>query len=85
LILEKAKEAEEYAKEDAANLRKVADDIGVSVVIDQNTGDITNIEDVEETLYNRLAAAEAEYNAKVEEYNKYINSLGEEPTEAQVK
>lgn len=85
LILEKAKEAEEYAKEDAKHLREVANDIGVSVVIDQNTGDITNIEDVEETLYNRLAAAEAEYNAKVEAYNKYVNSLGTKPTEAQVK
>lgn len=85
LILDKAKEAEEYAKQDAKNLRDVAKDIGVSVVIDQNTGDITNIEDVEETLYNRLAAAEAEYNAKVEAYNKYVNSLGEKPTEAQVK
>jgi hypothetical protein len=80
LILEKAEEAEKYAKEDAKNLRKVAKDIGVSVVIDQDTGDITNIEDVEETLYNRLAAAEAEYNAKVEAYNKYVASIGDSPT-----
>lgn len=85
LILEKAKEAEEYAKEDASNLRKVADDIGVSVVINQETGDITNIEDVEETLYNRLAAAEAEYNAKVDAYNKYIASIGDSPSESQVE
>lgn len=85
LILEKAKEAEEYAKEDAANLRQVAKDIGVSVVIDQDTGDITNIEDVEETLYSRLAAAEAEYNNKVKAYNKYVESIGTKPSEAQVK
>ena len=84
LILEKAEEAEKYAKEDAKNLRKVAKDIGVSVVIDQDTGDITNIEDVEKTLYDRLAAAEAEYNAEVEAYNKYIASLGSSPTQAQV-
>ena len=84
LILEKAEEAEKYAKEDAKNLRKVAKDIGVSVVINQDTGDITNIEDVEETLYNRLAAAEAEYNAKVEAYNKYVASIGDSPTQAQV-
>jgi hypothetical protein len=31
-------------------------------------------------LYNRLAAAEAEYNAKVEAYNKYVTSIGDSPT-----
>lgn len=72
LLLDKAKQAEDYAKQDAADLRKVADDIGVSVVIDQNTGDITNIEDVESTLHERLSAAEAEYNAKVDAYNKAV-------------
>ncbi len=72
LLLDKAKQAEKYAKEDAANLRKVAGDIGVSVVIDQETGDITNIEDVEETLHNRLAAAEETYNKKVDAYNKAV-------------
>ena len=72
LLLEQARQAEEYAKQDAADLRKVADDIGVSVVIDQETGDITNIEDVESTLHDRLAAAEAEYNAKVDAYNKAV-------------
>ena len=72
LLLDKAEQAEEYAKQDAADLRKVADDIGVSVVIDQETGDITNIEDVENTLHERLSAAEAEYNAKVDAYNKAV-------------
>lgn len=72
LLLDKAEEAEKYAKEDAKNLRKVADDIGVSIVIDEETGDITNIEDVESTLHDRLAAAETEYNAKVEAYNKAV-------------
>lgn len=70
LLQQKAKEAEDYAKQDAAALRDVADEIGVSVVIDQETGDITNIEDVEDTLHQRLKAAEEEYNRKVAEYNQ---------------
>lgn len=72
LLLEQARQAEEYAKQDAADLRKVANDIGVSVVIDSETGDITNIEDVEDALHTRLTAAEAEYNAQVDAYNKAI-------------
>jgi hypothetical protein len=51
LLQDKAEEAEEYAKQDAANLRKVADEVDISFVIDQKTGDITNIESQMDILY----------------------------------
>ena len=85
LLQEKARQAEEYAKTDATNLRNVAEEIGVSVVIDPDTGDITNIEDVEKTLHERLAAAENEYNQKVDAYNAAVAAAGESPTEAKLK
>ena len=85
LLQQKAQEAEDYAKQDYNDLMDVADEIGVSVVVDTNTGDITNIEDVEKTLYDRLAAAEAEYNRKVEAYNAAVDAAGDSPTEAKVK
>jgi len=85
LLQQKAKEAEDYAKQDYNDLMDVADEIGVSVVVDTDTGDITNIEDVEKTLHNRLAAAEAEYNRKVEAYNAAVDAAGDSPTEAKVK
>lgn len=85
LLQQKAQEAEDYAKQDYNDLMDVADEIGVSVVVDTSTGDITNIEDVEETLYNRLAAAEAEYNRRVEAYNAAVEAAGDSPTEAKVK
>lgn len=85
LLQQKAKEAEDYAKQDYNDLMDVADEIGVSVVVDTNTGDITNIEDVENLLHNRLEAAEAEYNRKVEAYNVAVDAAGDSPTEAKVK
>ena len=85
LLQQKAKEAKYYAKQDYNDLMDVADEIGVSVVVDTNTGDITNIEEVEEILYNRLAAAEAEYNRKVADYNAAVEKAGDSPTEAKVK
>jgi hypothetical protein len=33
-------------------------------------------------LHNRLSAAEAEYNKKVEAYNNYLASIGDNPTQA---
>lgn len=74
LILEKAEEAEKYAREDAQNLRDVADEVGVSLVIDQETGDITNIEDAQNTLYERLETVESTYNQMVEDYNKKVEA-----------
>lgn len=85
LLQQKAQEAEDYAKQDYNDLMDVADEIGVSVVVDTDTGDITNIEDVEKTLYDRLAAAEAEYNRQVEAYNAAVDAAGDSPTEAKVK
>ena len=72
LLQDKAKEAEEYAKQDAANLRKVAEEANISFVIDQKTGDITNIESQMDILYQRLRQAEEQYNKDVEAYNKAI-------------
>lgn len=75
LLQKKAEEAEAYAKEDAENLKKAGQEAGVTFTIDATTGDITNAEDAMETLYNRLANAENEYNKKVDEYNKTRASM----------
>ena len=75
LLQRKAEEAEAYAKEDAENLKKAGEEAGVTFTIDATTGDITDAEDAMETLYNRLANAENEYNKKVDEYNKTRASM----------
>ena len=72
LIQDKAEQAKKYAEEDYAELMRTASEAGISLVVDRATGDITNIEDGLDTLYDRLESAEKEYNKKVEEYNNAV-------------
>ena len=56
-------EAKKYQKEDRSDLEKAAAALSVSLVFDSETGDVTNIEDAEESIYRQLAAAEEYYNS----------------------
>ena len=70
-------EAKKYQKEDRSDLEEAASALSVSLVFDSETGDITNIEDAEESIYRQLAAAEEHYNslATGEEQDAYEETI----------
>lgn len=70
-------EAKKYQKEDRSDLEEAASALSVSLVFDSETGDITNIEDAEESIYRQLAAAEEHYNslATGEEQDAYEETV----------
>ena len=70
-------EAKQYQEKDKVDLGKAASALNVSLVLDSETGDITNIEDAEESIYRQLAAAEEHYNslATGEEQDAYEETI----------
>ena len=70
-------EAKAYQEQDEADLKSAASALGVSLTIDPETGDVTNIEDAERSIYDQLAAAEAHYNslATGEEQDSYEETI----------
>ena len=62
LLQQKYQEAKKYAQSDLNDLKGVASELGVSLQINPNTGDITNIESVYDQLFSKLSSLEDQYN-----------------------
>lgn len=73
LLEKKYQEAKDYAASDLEDLKSAAADLGVSLQIDTNTGDILNIEEVYDKIHSKLSQAENTYNsfATSEEQSEY--------------
>lgn len=86
LLEEEYEEALAYQKEDAEAVRAAAEAMGLSAVVSLDEGRITNIEDIQEQMYNQLHAAEEHYNslATKDEQDSYKETVLE-PLEKRIE
>lgn len=86
LLEEEYEEALAYQKEDAKAVREAAEALGLSAVVSLDEGRITNIESIQEQIYNQLHAAEEHYNGLTskDEQDRYKETVLE-PLEKRIE